>query len=90
MPHRIDLGLLAAYHPKVIDVLNMVHHHPLEGIWAIIPGEFMEGGIVVPLEGVIVIVTPNLIGIQVSLQIKLVFARQSWDCVLEYCFRFQS
>ncbi|KAF2291164.1 hypothetical protein GH714_020449 [Hevea brasiliensis] len=29
---RIDSGFLAAYHPKVIDVMNMVHHHPLEGM----------------------------------------------------------
>uniref|UniRef100_A0A6M2EX76 Uncharacterized protein n=1 Tax=Populus davidiana TaxID=266767 RepID=A0A6M2EX76_9ROSI len=43
----------------------IVHPHPLEGTQVIFFEVFMEGGIVVPLEGVIETVTLNLIGIQI-------------------------
>jgi hypothetical protein len=71
--HRIDIEFLAVHHHKVLDVMIIAHPHPLEGIQVIFLGVFMEGGIAVPLEGVIGTVNHNLIGIQVRLDISLLF-----------------
>lgn len=71
--HRIDIEFLAVHHHKVIELMIIAHPRPLEGIQVIFLGVFMEGGIAVPLEGVIGIVTHNLIGIQVRLDLHLLF-----------------
>ena len=69
--YRTDLEFLSAHHHKVPDIMIIVHPLPLEGTQVIFFGVFMEGGIVVPLEGVIETVTLNLIGIQVRIDVKL-------------------
>jgi len=69
--HRTDIEFLSVHHHKVLDVMIIVHPHPLEGTQVIFFEVFMEGGIVVPLEGVIETVTLNLIGIQVRIDVNL-------------------